>query len=123
MSEIKLEESWKAVLGGEFTKPHMQELKQFLRQEYGAGRVIYPKGNEYFAAMDLTPFDEAAWEKVLAEVNFFGDEGGLSGVDMTGYETYAYVHSVESYSGAKAYYLDASKRYVLVASFSISAAE
>lgn len=55
-SEIRLEESWKARLIDEFGKPYMMELKAWLKREYAAKKVIYPRGTEYFAALDLTPF-------------------------------------------------------------------
>ena len=58
MPDIKLEGSWKAVLQPEFDKEYMQLLRQFLLQEKNAGKQIYPKGGEYFRAMELTPFDK-----------------------------------------------------------------
>ena len=42
----------------EFTKPYMVELKKFLQHEYAKHKVIYPKGDEYFAALNLTPFEK-----------------------------------------------------------------
>lgn len=56
--EVKLEESWKLVLGQEFSDPYMSELKHFLVTEKEAGKRIFPKGSEYFRALDLTPLDE-----------------------------------------------------------------
>ncbi|CAM3582556.1 uracil-DNA glycosylase [Parendozoicomonas haliclonae] len=58
MPEIKLDESWKARLGEEFSKEYMLRLRAFLMQEKQAGKTIYPKGSEFFRAMDLTPFDQ-----------------------------------------------------------------
>ncbi len=58
MSEIRLEASWKQVLLDEFSKDYMKQLKQFLQTQKQAGKVIYPKGDEYFRALDLTPFDK-----------------------------------------------------------------
>lgn len=55
---LRLEESWKAAVGGEFEQPHMQSLKQFLLEEKQAGKHIFPKGSEYFRALDLTPIDQ-----------------------------------------------------------------
>ena len=55
--DVKLEPGWKEALKDEFDKPYMVELKAFLRQEYTQGKAIYPKGGEYFAALNLTPFD------------------------------------------------------------------
>ncbi len=57
-AEVKLEDSWKAVLGGEFALPYMRDLKAFLQREKAAGKQIFPKGAEYFRALDLTPLDE-----------------------------------------------------------------
>jgi uracil-DNA glycosylase len=54
MSGVKLGESWKAALEGEFTEPYMQVLKNYLVGEKTAGKVIFPKGSEYFRALDLT---------------------------------------------------------------------
>lgn len=53
---VKLEESWKQVLVDEFDKDYMVRLREFLRQEKRAGKVIYPRGDEYFKAFDTTPF-------------------------------------------------------------------
>lgn len=58
MPEIRLEPSWKGVLQDEFTKEYMQVLRSFLRRVKAEGRTVYPKGSEYFRAMDLTPFDQ-----------------------------------------------------------------
>jgi uracil-DNA glycosylase len=56
--EVKLEDSWKHVLGPEFQNPYMSELRRFLVAEKEAGKRIFPKGSEYFRALDLTPLDE-----------------------------------------------------------------
>ena len=55
---IKLHESWRAALRDQFASPHMQGLKQFIEAEKAAGKRIFPKGNEYFRALDLTPLDQ-----------------------------------------------------------------
>ena len=36
-AEVRLEDSWKAVLGEEFSRPYMQALKAFLQREKAAG--------------------------------------------------------------------------------------
>jgi uracil-DNA glycosylase len=36
----------------------MQGLKAFLKEEKAAGKRIFPKGGEYFRALDLTPLDK-----------------------------------------------------------------
>ncbi|KEI71400.1 uracil-DNA glycosylase [Endozoicomonas elysicola] len=58
MPEIKLQPSWKVKLQDEFTKEYMQTLRRFLQNEKAQGKMIYPKGGEYFRAMDLTPFEQ-----------------------------------------------------------------
>jgi uracil-DNA glycosylase len=55
---IKLDESWRTPLKGEFEQPYMQGLKAFLKEEKAAGKRIFPKGGEYFRALDLTPLDK-----------------------------------------------------------------
>lgn len=57
-SDIKLDDSWKGPLGAEFDKPYMVKLKAFLQSEKAAGKHIFPKGSEYFRALDLTPLDK-----------------------------------------------------------------
>lgn len=58
MPDIKLEPSWKAMLQDEFSKEYMQTLRSFLHNEKTQGKMIYPRGKEYFRAMDLTPFGQ-----------------------------------------------------------------
>jgi uracil-DNA glycosylase len=58
MSQIKITSSWKEKLMDEFKKPYMAELKTFLQNEYAKHKIIYPKGDEYFAALNLTPFEK-----------------------------------------------------------------
>jgi uracil-DNA glycosylase len=54
-SGVKLDDSWKQALSAEFVSPYMQKLKDFLLAEKNAGKQIFPKGAEYFRALDLTP--------------------------------------------------------------------
>jgi len=54
---IKLHESWKVALTPQFRSDYMAGLKQFLLDEKVAGVRIFPKGSEYFRALDLTPLD------------------------------------------------------------------
>jgi uracil-DNA glycosylase len=57
-SAVRLDESWRTPLAGEFAQAYMQALKDFLVAEKAAGKQIYPKGAEYFRALDLTPLDK-----------------------------------------------------------------
>jgi len=58
MGEVKLHPSWLEPLQGEFESPYMQALRQFLVAERQAGKRIFPKGNEWFRALDLTPLTD-----------------------------------------------------------------
>jgi uracil-DNA glycosylase len=58
MADVKLIDSWKNRLSEEFEKPQMKNLKNFLAHEMKAGKKIFPKGEEYFAAMNKVPFDK-----------------------------------------------------------------
>lgn len=55
---VNLHESWLSVLKPEFDAPYMAALKSFLVQERDAGKRIFPKGNEWFHALDATPRDQ-----------------------------------------------------------------
>lgn len=55
---VKLDPSWMNAVGGEFDQSYMKALKEFLKQQKSAGRVIYPRGNDIFNALNITPFDE-----------------------------------------------------------------
>lgn len=52
---VVLEPSWKTPLLPEFEKPYMRQLREFLLAEKQARKVVYPKGSEIFAALNLTP--------------------------------------------------------------------
>ncbi len=54
---VRLPESWLAVLGDQFECAYMAELRAFLAAEEREA-VVFPPGNEVFAAFDHTPFDK-----------------------------------------------------------------
>ncbi|MEO5996039.1 MAG: uracil-DNA glycosylase [Chitinophagaceae bacterium] len=56
--DVKIEESWKAVLKAEFAKPYFQQIILFLKTEKAAGKIIYPPGPLIFNAFDTTPFNQ-----------------------------------------------------------------
>jgi len=56
--EIKLHPSWLEPLRGEFEQPYMDELKRFLMAERERGKQIFPRGSEWFRALDLTPLEQ-----------------------------------------------------------------
>lgn len=53
---VALPEDWLEVLGDEFEKPYMKELKSFLQTEKQKGATIYPKNSDIFNAFNHTPF-------------------------------------------------------------------
>jgi len=55
---IKLNDIWEMPLAAEFASDYMADLRCFLLQEKVAGKQIYPRGEEYFRALDLTPLDQ-----------------------------------------------------------------
>jgi uracil-DNA glycosylase len=56
-NEIRLEASWKQRLLAEFNKDYMRNLKQFVKSQIAAKKLIYPRAAEFFAALDATPFE------------------------------------------------------------------
>ena len=56
--EVRIEQSWKNALAGEFEKPYFASLVRFLHEEKTAGKRIFPPGSQIFRAFDLTPVDK-----------------------------------------------------------------
>ena len=54
----KIEESWKLALKAEFKTEYFSELKRFLENERNTGQIIYPQGQNIFAAFDKTPIEK-----------------------------------------------------------------
>ncbi len=55
---VQLDPSWLNELVSEFDQPYMRSLRDFLAEEKQKRTVIYPKGQEYFAALNTTPLDQ-----------------------------------------------------------------
>ena len=55
--DVKIEESWKRRLAGEFAKPYFAELSAFVRREY-QNEAVYPPPKHIFRAFGLCPFEE-----------------------------------------------------------------
>ena len=55
--DVKIEESWKRLLAGEFEKPYFEELTRFVREEF-AQHKVYPPGKLIFNAFNQCPFDQ-----------------------------------------------------------------
>lgn len=54
--EVKIEESWKRELAGEFAKPYFSALADFVREAYSK-TTCYPPAKLIFNAFEKTPFD------------------------------------------------------------------
>ncbi|PPD13229.1 MAG: uracil-DNA glycosylase, partial [Methylotenera sp.] len=54
----QLHPSWLAVIGDELEKPYMQALRDFLKKEKAAGKVIFPPSPLIFSAFNHTPFEQ-----------------------------------------------------------------
>src|SRR5215510_2624152 len=56
--DVKIEESWKKILGAEFDKPYFLNIANHLKTEKSQGKIIYPPGSLIFNAFNTTPFDK-----------------------------------------------------------------
>ena len=56
--DVKIEQSWKEVLEGEFAKEYFSRLTQFVKEEYGGDTPIYPPARLIFNAFDHCPFNK-----------------------------------------------------------------
>ena len=60
--DVKIEESWKQALAGEFDKPYFIALTDFVRDAYkkwaAGGAAVYPKPAEIFNAFNMCPLDK-----------------------------------------------------------------
>ena len=56
--EIQMEPSWKEHLQTEFKQPYMLKLRKFLVDEINRKHCIFPRPEEYFQALNWTPFDQ-----------------------------------------------------------------
>src|ERR1700743_3765150 len=57
--DVKIEESWKAALKQEFSKPYFAQIATHLKTEKLSGKTIYPPGSLIFNAFNTTPFSQA----------------------------------------------------------------
>jgi uracil-DNA glycosylase len=69
---VKLHPSWLDPLKPEFDSPYMAALKAYLVAEKAAGRRIFPKGNEWFRALDLTALEDVR-VVILGQDPYHGD--------------------------------------------------
>ncbi len=57
MKDVKIEESWKKVLGEEFSKPYWGDLTEFVRKQY-VSQTVYPPPTHVFRAFNMCPLDK-----------------------------------------------------------------
>ena len=76
--EVKIEQSWKEKLKGEFRQEYFKELTAFVKEEYAAN-TIYPAPKNIFRAFELTPFGKVK-VVILGQDPYFnpGQAHGLS---------------------------------------------
>lgn len=58
LAKVRMPEDWKAALAEELTSDNMDNIRAFLKQEYQAGKTIYPPAPLIFNAFDLTPLSK-----------------------------------------------------------------
>ena len=56
--QVRIEQSWKNALAGEFGKPYFASLVRFLHEEKASGKKIFPPGSQIFKAFELTPVSQ-----------------------------------------------------------------
>jgi uracil-DNA glycosylase len=91
--EVKIEESWRRELGGEFEKPYFAELADFVRREY-AGGVCYPPGPLIFNAFNLCPFDKV--RAVIIGQDPYHEPGQALGLSFSVAEGVAFPPSLQN---------------------------
>lgn len=55
LAQVKMPDDWKQALAEELTSSNMDGLREFLKQQYQAGKTVYPPASQMFNAFDLTP--------------------------------------------------------------------
>ena len=55
---IKIHESWLKYIEAEFDKEYMRNVKNIILNSKESGKIIYPKNNEIFYAINFTEFEE-----------------------------------------------------------------
>jgi uracil-DNA glycosylase len=58
LESIRLHPSWKMPLAEAFASAQMRALKDFLLEQKAKGAAIFPKDDQYFRALELTPLDQ-----------------------------------------------------------------
>lgn len=74
---VKIHDSWSAVLQPEFSRPYFEKLTQFVREEYRTTKC-YPPANLIFSAFDHCHFDEV--KVVILGQDPYHGEGQANGL-------------------------------------------
>ena len=90
---VKIEESWQAVLGEEFSKPYFAELAGFVKSEYASTRC-YPPGGLIFNAFNLCPFKDV--KVVIIGQDPYHEEGQAYGLSFSVTEGTRFPPSLEN---------------------------
>ncbi len=80
-SEIKLNPSWLKHLEPEFKSEYMTNLKSFLKEEIKKKKTIFPKGPNYFEALNRTGFDKV--KVVILGQDPYHGEGQAHGLSFS----------------------------------------
>lgn len=75
---VRIEESWKKHLAGEFEKDYFEKLTAFVREEYRGNTPIYPPAKLIFNAFDHCPFDKV--KVVILGQDPYHGEGQANGL-------------------------------------------
>lgn len=79
--EVRIEQSWKEALQGEFDQPYFAALAGTLHSEKAAGRKVYPPGGLIFRAFDLCPLDQV--KVVILGQDPYHGEGQAMGLSFS----------------------------------------
>lgn len=77
----KIDASWLRHLALEFDQPYMHKLRAFLQAEKAAGRIVYPRGNDIFNALNTTAFEDV--KVVILGQDPYHGEGQAHGLSFS----------------------------------------
>lgn len=80
-SNVKLDPSWLKRLESEFAASYMKDLRSYLNSELKSKKVIFPKGANYFEALNRTPFDKV--KVVILGQDPYHGEGQAHGLSFS----------------------------------------
>ncbi|HXF29427.1 MAG TPA: uracil-DNA glycosylase, partial [Chlamydiales bacterium] len=81
IKNLKIEESWDAILEEEYEKLYFVELAEFVKQEREAGKKIFPPKGLVFHALQKTPYDKV--NVVIVGQDPYHGEGQAHGLSFS----------------------------------------